>query len=331
MRRVSWVIGLLFAFGASAASPGSEAGAIGPSPEEWARFLAADARYKEAVDSKPLFVRVPTGAREVRFQVQVGGRSYLDEVVTLEEHAAREGAAVELLARDPQRLERLYALSANRVLPVSVNTSVDGKAGRRFDFAELVAHNRAIKLEGLRPVVGESSVTLHASEPAPSANTGRASVSQPDGPCQDQCWWEYQSCLDNCQTCPGCPLPLASQRLPMPECSYCYNDYNWCLSTCGPSCTPGQVLSQTTYSESQLVAIYGYNWECLSPWWNPSVGDWYQWTEWVYKTTTYRRTEYCQAPTTTEVIGISYSSFYCQYPLNIGCGFPWGSAWWACF
>lgn len=340
MRRLALLLGLLVGFDASATEKGGMSGGIVPSLEDLTRVTAADPRYKEAAESKPLFFRVPDpGAREVQFRVTVGDRLYLDETVALPQPVTAKGSpAVEFLARDPQRLERLYALAANKVLPVKVSVAVDGKDVQAFSFDEFVQYNKSLKFSGLRPVAGESKLTLRGADPPSRPAPDRiAAAPQPDGPCEDQCWWDYQYCLEGCQggcPYPPCPLPLTSPRLPFPgDCSYCDEQYNNCVNSCPPPCTPGQVLGQTTYSETQLVAIYGYYWECLNNWWdqNPYWGEWFQWTEWVYKTTTYRRTEYCQAPPTVEVIGVSYGSYFCQYPLYISCSYPWGTAWQRCF
>lgn len=330
MRKLWMVLGLMASLNASAADRGE---AQLPSLEELLR-ASSDPRHAEALGSRALFFVLPdAAAHEVRFAVTVGGKPYLEETVVTPAATLKEQPAVEFLARDPQRLERLYSLAANKVLPVRVEVTVDRRAPRVFDFDAFVAYNRALKIGGLRPVAGESTLRVQAVEPAAAQPERAAAAPQPDGPCEDQCWWNYQNCMNNCSSCPTCPIPLGGE-LPYPgDCSYCDSEYNYCLASCPPPCNPGDIIGETTYTESELVAINGSYWECLKRWWNPDPtwGEWFQWTQWVYKVTTYKRTTYCGGSTSTTVLSVTYSSFYCQYPMGGACYYPWSTAWQACF
>jgi hypothetical protein len=333
MRKVMIALGLLVSVPLTAAGR-TEPVSTGEMPSlEQMLQARSDGRYQEALESKPLFFGLPdSAAHDVRFVVSVGGRPYLEETISVPASEGKGQPAVELLARDPRRLERLYTLAANKVLPVNLEIFVDGAGVRGFEFDAFVAYNRGLKVSGMRPQAGESKLRVQAVEP-PSADAQHATAApQPDGPCEDQCWWEYQSCINNCSPCPGCPIPVVPD-LPYPgDCTHCDSQYSYCLSSCPPPCNPGDIIGDTTYTESELVAINGYWLECLRRFWNPDPmwGELFQWTEWVFKVTTYRRITYCGGSTSTSVVSVTYASNWCQYPVG-ACVYPWGYAWQSCF
>lgn len=326
MRKFLFLSCVLVAAGAAAAETRAAVD-HGPQPtlEQLMQARAAEPRFQEAESSRPLFFRLANAsAREVRFQIAVAEHPYLEERVTLGERAS-DAPAVELLAREPARLERLYALAAGGSLPVRVTVFVDGVQAGQFGFDEFVRYNRELKSAALRPVAGTSELRLLALDPN-VAPVSRAAAPQPDGACEDQCYWDYLDCQELlCNG--GCylpPCPLKSGDLP--SCAYCTTEYNNCLAACAPPpCTDPK--SVTTYSTTELVGVSVMYWDCFKRWWDPDpfplYGDWYEALRLTYKITTYRRTEYCNGSVVIEVIGVSYGYAYCNHPLYFQCYNPW--------
>lgn len=307
-----------------------------PSRQELASLMANDPRIHEAVESRPLFFRLSgNSAKQVRFDVTVGGRLYLSETVRLTGGLAGGLNAVEFLARDAAQLERLYRLAQNPAIPIRVAVQVDRGRAREFSFADFVENNRALKLTQLRPAITTSELQAPASDGTTSAAMASTATLETASACQDQCYSDYLSCrsamCDGGCIRPPCPYSVDPSLLVIPDCSVCDDQYSSCLASCPSDCTDPKSVSQ--YTTNELVAVYYGAMNCYRDWWSsdPYWGSWYQTLYLVFKVTVYQRTEYCDGHVSVVPISVYYTSGSCDHPLYWSCTYPWGYAWNVCY
>ena len=169
---------------------------------------------------------LPNGTPHVLdFRVTVGGQPYLTETLVLPQ--MQEDASFELLAREPERLARLYSLAAAGAVAIAIR--LDDHPLRTFSFQDFVAYNRVIRHGNLRPRVAASTVAVLAADPVFSttgvpvnAPAMELPASRPfaGGPnasdeCLDNCAYAFQSCMDT--QCSG-----------LKQCEKCDQQYEVC-------------------------------------------------------------------------------------------------------
>lgn len=325
MRRetVTWGI-LVFALVLSTTSlAGAAEGRRTPAELSFGKQPAAEA--PTAPVARTLFVRVPGKAgvaeRPLEVRVLFDGKPYLTEKIAVP--PSHQAMDIELLARDAKAFERLAGLADRGVGQISFAVFLDGKLLRETTFQDL--ESASARLRGgddFHPVPAESKVELLVAEPPvpdflqPAVNKGYV----PDPQCEQQCNDTYITCY----------YEICDQR---GDCSYCWDDYEWCAAQCPQICVdPKKVYEFTT---TQLLSITTYYSTCYEL---PNQSD-YQWGEWFdyrrysWKQTRIRRTEYCNGTYSDEVLSVTYPNTYCQYRTYLTCLSPFTrvNSWEICY
>lgn len=310
-------------------------GAVGPEGDEHLRSLATptvesrsdDTQLSEALNSRPLFVEVDAAApgTSLVFWIELNGSLWLHEALTLGVTGSRR-PAYEILAHEPEKLADLYRLAAQPGNDVRVGVSVAGRVVRASSFGELVASNRVLKTTRFQPEPAPGRVVSGARASAPAS-----AAPAPDDVCRNDCYSEWWSCVENCQCGGGnfCPITATDGKtLPpdIPDCSFCDQQYDWCVAGCPPPpCTP----TSTTFQTTELIGLSYGGWQCFYDIFYPPsyYGKYYQMVFLQYKVSTYRRTTNCDGSQTTTLIQTQYTQSSCNRPINLSCvgafSYPW--------
>lgn len=312
------------------------------SADELRQMLAQDKQEQAAaaLASRPLFFKVeapPAAGDTLRFVVDVDGQPFLQETLTLEKPKVTQ-PSYELLARDPQQLEALYAAAARKGSDVRVGVMLGGRTLYYQSFGTFLNYNQKLKAGGLSPEAPNTRDVLLLAALAPKAATAPApEAAQPttNGACQTSCQSAYQACLRDCRTggclLPVCPVASATGG-ELPDCSYCSDDYNYCLSTCPPD--PPACPTSTTYNTTELVGVYYGGWQCYRDFfqpWDSQIGQYYQDTSLQYKISNIQKTTNCDGSITYTTLSVSYANVWCQHPIYLSCWFPFSYPYSICY
>lgn len=289
-------------------------------PRDDAQFLRAlgDSAGQEAVESRVLFIRLtPEQAakqpRVLEVRVAVDGRPFVEERLSLEPGQAK-ASDFELLARDPETLDRLYTLSKNAAHRIVVTVIADGETVRELSFRDLVRSNRALKRGKLQPQAAKSEVRVFIPKVSPPGSQERTALNkglQPDPDCEAQCDEQAQLCYyDYCD-----------QR---GDCSYCWDDYEYCVDRCPTVCSDPKNVREFTQTQLVSYGWTGYS-QCMEDIFENDFqdGELYDEYQYTYKNTRIRRTEYCNGTYSDEVLSVSYSYAYCNRRTFLTCFNPW--------
>jgi hypothetical protein len=231
-----------------------------------------------------------------------GGKPIVTEQFLLPQDASGD---LEILARHPALLERIYKLAADKDSRLTLKILVDGRIVRELSFQDLTAESRRLQEDELKPVLLKSKVVDRL---APAPSRPRSSSQEgplltkgysPDPACVQDCYDQYAGCSNEnlCNSCPTCE-ELQSQ----------------CISWCPQICTDPASVSDRTERELVGLQVVGYGcyedrWE-----WDFEHGHYYTTYYYTFKYTTYRRTRYCDGSYSDEVINVTYYSDYCSSP-----------------
>jgi hypothetical protein len=290
-----------------------------------------------ALASRPLFFKLetaPAAGDTLRFIVDVNAQPFLQETLVLDTPKVKQ-PAYELLAREPRQLEALYALAATKGSDVRIGVMLGARTLFYQPFGTFVAYNQALKAGGLAPEApGTRDVLLLAAAPK-AAPAPQAAQPTTNGACQNSCQAAYQACLRDCRTggclVPVCPVTAATGG-ELPDCSYCSDDYNYCLSTCPPD--PPACPTSTTYNTTELVGVYYGGWQCYRDWfqpWDSQIGQYYQDTYLQYKISTIQKTTACDGSITYTTLSVSYANTACQRPIYLSCWYPFSYPYSICY
>lgn len=217
---------------------------------------------------------------------------------------------MEILARRPALLERIYKLAADPESRLTVGFQLDGRTAKQLSFQELYAESLELRKHGLKPVVLESKVADHLT-PAPGRRSAGSKPFltkgyEPDPDCVQSCYDQYANCSDDnlCNSCLTC----------QEQTSQCIS---WCPQTC---VDPANVYNWTG---QQLVGLDLVDYGCYEDRWEFDFNDghWYATYYYTIKYTTYRRTVNCDSSYSDEVLSVSYYSDYCSQP-EFDCSWP---------
>jgi hypothetical protein len=259
---------------------------------------------RETLEDHVLFLRLDELARgldsghapAITLELDRGGKPIVTEQFLLPPDAAGD---LEILARHPALLERIYKLAAGKDSRLTLKIRVDGRVVRELTFQDLAAESRQLQEDELKPVLLESRV-VDRLEPLPSRprDSSRKGYS-PDPACVQDCYDQYASCSNEnlCNSCPTCE-ELQSQ----------------CISWCPQTCTDPAGTSDRT--EREVVGLQLVDYGCYEDWgeWDFAHGHYYATYYYTFKYTTYRRTYYCNGSYSDEVINVTYYSNYCSSP-----------------
>jgi hypothetical protein len=164
-------------------------------------------------------------ASEVRMEIHIDGRLFVDDVLTLRE-GTRTGT-VELLGQDAARTTRLATLSLSDREAV-VRMSIDGQAVSTLSLRDFLAASSTVAALGAQVVRPESEKITLGIE---AGNAGAPPRVRTNTTCQE-CETNRQWCYQNNWECGG--EPGYPQQLPSPDsyCEMCESEYQWCISTC---------------------------------------------------------------------------------------------------
>jgi len=269
----------------------------------------------EVAQSRTLFYKLTSeqagqASGSLQFRVAVNGKPFVEETLTLKPVTIQD-AAYELLAKDPDTLGRLYTLSTDGANRIRVTVSLDGSVVQDLSFQEFLRYNAGLRQSRMQPQVADSKVNvlvprvpppIRGIDGLPTKGVG------PDPSCVANCDEQYNFCMDNCD-----------QR---GSCTYCSDYYNNCYYSCPQVCTEPKSVHNVTTNE--IVSVYYGAWYCFESRFQNDFydGQYYQDTQYNYKTTTVRRTEHCDGTHTDEVLSVSYATAYCYSPTGLTCYYP---------
>jgi len=279
--------------------------------------VKADApSLRAALASENLFLRLSElpgldRARTLELAFDLDGERLASEQLQLQ---ANKAGDVEILARRPELLARIYQAAAQADGRVRVSVRLDGRLVREQTFHDLVAANRRLKQAPLSLLRVPSQVTPAAAEPqAPIGASGGlshlfAKDVTPDPGCVQDCNDTYGYCSSIEQV--GCD---------------CYpNCVSQCINNCPQICTePASVSESTT---DQVISYTQVDYHCYEDW--PETDFWDGHYYWIFQTThkrsRIRTTRHCDGSTTDEVIDVSYYTSYCSDRNYLAtCEYPW--------
>jgi hypothetical protein len=270
---------------------------------------------RKALKSHSLFLR--TGelpnvgwARTLDLELTLDGAQVAAERFQL---AAGDAGNIEILSRNPALLERIYTLAAKAGPRLIFAVRLDGRVVREMTFQDLVAENGRTRLGVLKPMVLKSQVTDPAPELSFTQSVGRNDPAVTKGysydpACVDDCYAQYANC-DDSNICNSCPT--------------CSEQQSACITSCPQTCTdPASVYDR---QETQLVGAQAVDYNCYEDYFENDFvhGHYYTTYYLTFKTSTIRRTYYCNGSYTDEVINVSYSNGYCSNQEFWTCDYPW--------
>lgn len=271
-------------------------------------FAAAAGETPEKLVQRPvleeaLFFELPeldSGSHVLEASVFVDDALRVTEVLELLSAAPGTAPAAELLAFHPDVRTELLALDGSRV---RFEIAVDGEPVADVTLEELRAKTAESRDWGFTPV--ELNLI------APTAEVAAASGGPGSLTCQEECAEVHQRCESSC----GVP--------PAEDClQRCDFDYTQCLNACAapPPCpTTREYTVVTTVS-----ATYVGPSRCLEDHLVRFRGRVYDRLYRTDKATRYRETTNCDGTKTTQVIGVSYNSYYCWARSPFSCS-PYAS------
>lgn len=260
-----------------------------------------------------LFVPVPgeegAGERSLKFQVRLNDRPFLTETLAVE--ATQDDIAVELLARDSATLARLFRLAERPEARLSVSVLLDGSSIQELSFEEMAtASAKLTRSRDFHPRPASSRVELFMPEPSKPdfLSSALEKGMQPDPACEQVCNDDYLFCSEVCD-----------QR---GSCGYCWTNYQNCAASCPQVCVdPKKVYELTSL---QLLGVVTHSTACyeLPNQTDYHYGEWFDYSQYNWKSTRIRRTEYCNGTYSDQVVSVSYSSTYCHYRTRLTCFWP---------
>lgn len=222
---------------------------------------------------------VPPGARELKIEIRLAGKSVLQDVLQLPEDAA--DGTFELLAGDPAGLERVLKLAKKMGDRAQVVVSLDGQVLRSFSIPEFLEYNERFRETPpeVRSLLGE--VRTFAPAVAEAAGS-REDPGQPtalgwDPNCIAACDADRDYCY---QTEPSC--------FGVDWCEVCENQWSACHNGCW-ICEDPKSVSQ--YTSSWIKNAYWAGTACLSDVFQNK--NWYDFYNLTIQNDRYQRTEYC--------------------------------------
>ena len=288
--------------------------------------------FAQAASSGLLFFPLPRqgeAAQVVEFRVRVDGNPILEELVKVDEAGVAAGLqghsrpgtatpsktldgpesaapALEMLSRDPDRLEGLYRL-AKEGHQVEVEVVVDGQTARAFTFQEFLEFNLELKGQpGFQPLALPSRVQVRETvEPA------RAEGSPAMSTLCSQCEAIFPACaVTEC--------PWWNPSMPPTHCFVCFERMRQCYATCQPDpCQPTVTVFTRTalFSRTPTGALV-----CRRGGFGNTLHSVIQN---VFKEETVRRTVFCPAdnrPPLEEIIATRFYSTFCELDIFAPCG-----------
>lgn len=265
----------LFAFGALAGDPTpqrpaivDEPGSVDPAHIDGKTLHLRRELMPSVIAGMPydLSSDVLKGGSEITLAARSKGKNLVSETIALPD-SLPETVTVAFLANHEKELRQLRSLAKSR--PGTLRFAVT--AGERVlvdvPFAE--ADRGSVALTEGAAIVGSSRI-VHANikDPRGMASNGM----QPDPECESACNDTYVECY----------YVICDQR---GDCSYCWEDYEWCVGGCPQICV-----------EPKQVYEYGTSWQysgstgeyiCLQNWYRYIL-----WTHWESRSV-YERTVHC--------------------------------------
>ena len=178
---------------------------------------------------------VPPGARELRFEIRIDGRTALKDVLRLPLDAA--GGTFELLAGDPQALARLSARAAKAGRHAEISVALDGRTLRTLPFAEFL---------GLQPAIPEGA----AEPPQAGGRNARLRGGKRAGcpPLREPAakGWDL-NCIANCDTNRDYCYQTEPECAGVDYCETCETQWGSCHDACW-TCEEPKSVSQYTSS-----------------------------------------------------------------------------------
>jgi hypothetical protein len=166
-------------------------------------------------------------ASEVRMEIHIDGRLFVDDVVTLREDT-RTGT-VELLGQDQARTTRLatLAMSDREAL---VRMSIDGETVSTLSLRDFLAASSIVAALGPQIVRPQTEKVTFGIEAGSGAAAPRVRTNTTCTECETNRQWCYQS-NPECGGDSG-SYPREITQYPDSYCEVCESEYQWCISTC---------------------------------------------------------------------------------------------------
>ena len=164
-------------------------------------------------------VTLTPDAHELRLEVRVDGRLFVDDLLRLGPNAAP--GVFEFLAGDDVHARRLAATAASG-RPIEIRLLLDGATLRTFTLPELAAYEQVFRL--FPPAVSHAASEVRSFGPAASLGAGSPLHSLAAADCASNCDTDRTWCYENTPECAG-----------VDYCDTCENQYYSCLNNCSAS------------------------------------------------------------------------------------------------
>lgn len=203
---------------------------------------------------------------EITLSARSRNKVIVSETIALPESLSGE-VTVAFLANHDKELRQLRNLAKSRPGTLSFTVSVGDRVIAEMPFAEADGGSASLA-DGAKIVGSSRAVRVNIKDPQKISATGM----QPDPECESACNDTYVECM----------YVICDQR---GDCSYCWEDYQWCAASCPQVCV-----------EPKQVYEYGTSWQYSgSTGEYICIGNWYRyilWTHWESRDV-YERTVHC--------------------------------------
>jgi hypothetical protein len=234
-----------------------------------------------------------TGGAELSVAVSNGKLDVVRETIVLPNDVAGK-ATISFLANHEKELGQIRKLAAAKPGTLRFTVSIGERVIADVPFA--AADRGSANLAEGGAIVGQSTtVDVNIRDPRKIAPTGM----QPDPECEAACNDTYVECY----------YVICDQR---GDCSYCWEDYEYCAASCPQICVEPKSVS--TYNTSwQYIGSYNLGNICLQ--------NWYAYIFWedVERRYVYQRTEHCDGTYTDVLQDTQYRSSFCKQYIGNGC------------
>lgn len=251
---------------------------------------------------------VPPGARELKIEVRIDGRTALQETLQLPMDAA--GGIFEVLAGDPEEWARLAARAEKAGRRAAVTVTLDGRTLRTFSFADFLAYNRQFQQAPLAVHQPLADVrTVYPEAPKARSSSGLSTKG-----------WDYQ-CLDVCDSDRDYCYQTEPSCFGVDLCQVCDDQWSYCRSGCW-ICEEPKSTSQYTVSWIKSTTWVGSG--CLQEFTSKYTYDFYNY---VQGNARYQRTEHCDGShTDTYLYSLADTTGSCIRRTLFTCSFASGNA-----
>jgi hypothetical protein len=273
-----------------------------------------------AAPNRSLFLQLGSNrpykeARQIEILVQVDGRPFSSETLSVERGKAA-GAVLGLLMARPDLRNQVDQWGRSGDRQVVVKVLLEGRELQRLSYKDLVQGDQRIRRASFG--VLDAEVTLNVFKPPSPRSPGHLSILT-SASCEDACEEDRESCYG--ETCPG-----------LRSCPECDDLYDACVNSCSPPPPPCTDPKSVSYGTAGPVPVAAYPvgaFECLS--YGLPDGDTYEPLLEILRTYTTQTTNYCDGHSSTVTIGYSDSSWYCDYWLGSPCSGATGWPGFTCY